>query len=166
MNLLDYQDFTATPVGTKGHKSGGKGSADAKGQGQYTYSASLVVGICQGPAAFGLVWWEKNLNPLGALPGISYIAPGADNEAPDPYWVANHPANAIGYSGTGYFTADNYQLGYSAANPAFMVEAQYLNNSVNTFDANPSFAAYDFLTNPRYGAGFPAANVDQRRHLG
>ncbi len=160
VNLLDYQDFTATPVGTKGHKSGGKGSADAKGQGQYTYSASLVVGICQGPAAFGLVWWEKNLNPLGALPGISYIAPGADNEAPDPYWVANHPANAIGYSGTGYFTADNYQLGYSAANPAFMVECQYLNNSVNTYDANPSFAAADFLTNARYGAGFPSANVD------
>jgi hypothetical protein len=159
VNLIDYQDFTATPVSGKHAK--GKGAADAKGQGKYTYSASLSLGICQGPAVFGLVWWDKNLNPLSGLPGISTINAGNDDQAPDPYWQTNHPANAIGYSGTAYFTADNYQLGFSAALPNFTVEAQALNTSVNLSDANPAYIATDFLTNSRYGAGFPLANLDQ-----
>ena len=33
-------------------------------------------------------------------------------------------------------------------------------SGVNGFDANPAAIIGDFLTNPRYGAGFPAANLD------
>src|SRR5215472_19352778 len=58
VNLLDYQDFTATPVSGKQQK--GKGGADAKGQGQFTYTASVILGVCQGPVTFNLVWWNKN----------------------------------------------------------------------------------------------------------
>jgi hypothetical protein len=161
-NLVDYQDFTATPAGGKGggHKSGGKGAADTKGQGQFTYTASLALGLCQGPVTFQLVWWEKNIAPLAALPGISTINGGFDDQAPDPFWQVNHPANAIGYSGTAYFTADNYQLGFSAALPNFTVEVQAQVTSVNLSDANPAQIATDFLTNSRYGAGFPLANLD------
>jgi Putative phage tail protein len=44
--------------------------------------------------------------------------------------------------------------------PNFLVESQYGNTSVNMTDTNPSSAAADFLTNARYGAGFPSANID------
>jgi hypothetical protein len=159
VNLIDYQDFTATPVTGKG-QSKGKGAADAKGQGQYTYSASLILGICQGPASFGLVWWERNLSALSSLPGISTINAGGDDQPADPFWTSNHPGTALGYSGTGNFTADNYQLGFSAATPNFSIECQFLNSSVNMYDANPAAITTDFLTNSRYGAGFPAANLD------
>jgi hypothetical protein len=159
VNLLDYQDFTATPVTPKHQK--GKGSADAKGQGRYTYSASLILGVCQGPVSFGLVWWEKNVAPLIALPGLSSINSGNDDQASDPFWQTNHPTNAIGYSGTANFTADNYNLGSSAALPNFTVEVRCQTSSVNQSDANPASIAIDFLTNPRYGAGFPAGNLDQ-----
>jgi Putative phage tail protein len=164
-NLLDYQDFTATPAGTKGSYGGktghgGKGSADAKGNGQYTYSASVILGICQGPIGVGLCWWNKNLSPLPDLQGISTINLGNDDQDPDPYWQANHETDAIGYSGTANFTADNYQLGYSAALPNFTVEVYAGSSSVNGSDANPADIVIDFLTNPRYGAGFPPANLD------
>jgi Putative phage tail protein len=159
VNLLDYQDFTATPV--TGKQAKGKGSADAKGQGKYTYSASLILGICQGPVQLGLVWWERNVSLLVNLPGISTINLGNDDQPPDPYWETNHPGDAIGYSGTANFTADNYQLGYSAALPNFTVEVLAAATSVNGSDANPANILVDFLTNARYGAGFPAANLDQ-----
>ncbi len=165
-NLLDYQDFTATPAGGKGgpggKSHGGKGGADAKGNGQYTYTVSVVLGICQGPADFGLVWWNKNISALPDLQGISTINAGNDDQDPDPYWIANHPGDAIGCSGTANFTADNYQLGYSAALPNFSVEVYGAQNAtaVNGSDANPASIVTDFLTNARYGAGFPPANLD------
>jgi hypothetical protein len=163
VNLLDYQDFTATPASGKGGGHKGKGSADAKGQGQYTYSASLILGICQGPSSlgFGLVWWDKNISDLAFLPGISTIENGGDDQAADPYWQTNHAGNALGYSGTANFTADNYQLGASGALPNFSVEVLNPLGCVNQRDANPASIAVDFLTNPRYGSGFPAANLDQ-----
>jgi hypothetical protein len=163
VNLIDYQDFTAIPVTPKEQKGKGgkgKGGADAKNQGKYTYTASVIVGICQGPVGFGLVWWDKNICPLSGLPGISSINSGADGQAPDPYWEANHPANAIGYSGTANFTADNYQLGYSGALPNFAIEVLAAATAVNLCDGNPAAIITDFLTNSRYGAGFPAANLD------
>ena len=49
-NLLDYDDFTATPSSKTGGK--GKGGGGGKGGGQqYTYSASFIMGMCQGPIA-------------------------------------------------------------------------------------------------------------------
>jgi len=167
-NLLDYQDFTATPAGGKGGKSngqahgGGKGGTDAKGNGQYTYTASVILGICQGPVQFGLCWYNKDITVLYDLQGLSTVNSGADDQDADPYWVTNHPGNAIGYSGTANITADNYQLGYSAALPNFSVEVYgaEAGSSANGYDANPAAIVTDFLTNPRYGAGFSAANLD------
>ncbi len=159
-NLLDYQDFTATPV-SSGIK--GKGGGAGKGTQEYDYSASIVMGLCQGPIlGWGLVWYDRSVNNFLALPGLSTVNAGNDGQAPDPYWVANHPANAIGYSGTANWTADNYQLGMSAQLPNFSVEVLGLESTsgVNGYDANPAAIVIDFLTNPRYGAGFPIANLD------
>jgi hypothetical protein len=160
-NLVDYDDFTATPAssGLKG-KGGGGGKT---GNQQYNYSASVILGVCQGPVAgFGTVWWDKNTAALAGLPGLSTINLGADGQAADPFWVTNHPAKALGYSGTANLTLDNYQLGMTATLPNFSVEVIGIESAsgINGFDANPAAIVIDFLTNPRYGAGFPAANLD------
>jgi hypothetical protein len=161
-NLLDYDDFRATPSSKTGGK--GKGGGGGKGGGQqYTYSASFIMGLCQGPiAGSGTVWWDKNISTLASLPGLSSINLGADGQATDPFWVTNHPAKALSYSGTANFTCANYQLGNTATLPNFSVEIQGMEagSGVNGFDANPAAVVADFLTNPRYGAGFPNANLD------
>lgn len=160
-NLVDYDDFTATPA-SSGLKGKG-GSGGKTGNQQYNYSASVILGVCQGPVlGFGTVWWDKNTAPLSGLPGLSTINLGADGQASDPFWVTNHPAKALGYSGTANFTLDNYQLGMTATLPNFSVEVIGIEASsgINGFDANPAAIVTDFLTNGRYGAGFPAANLD------
>jgi Putative phage tail protein len=160
-NLIDYDDFTATPAssGVKG-KGGGGGKSGSQ---QYKYSASVILGVCQGPVAgFGMVWWDKNTSPLAALPGLSTTNLGGDGQVADPFWVTNHPAKALGYSGTANFTLDNYQLGPTATLPNFSVEVIGIESAsgIDGFDANPAAIVTDFLTNPRYGAGFPATNLD------
>ncbi len=147
-NLIDYDDFTATPAssGLKG-KGGGGGKS---GNQQYNYSASVILGVCQGPVAgFGTVWWDKNTAPLSGLPGLSTINLGADGQASDPFWITNHPAKALGYSGTANFTLDNYQLGTTATLPNFSVEVIGIEagSGINGFDANPAAIVTDFLTN-------------------
>src|SRR6516225_3436015 len=164
-NLLDYDDFTATPSKQAGGK--GKGGGGGKGGGQqYMYSASFIMGICQGPiAGFGLAWWDKNIGLVTRLQSISSINLGSDGQTIDPYWSSAHPAKAIGYSGTASIVFANYQLGNTATLPNFNFEiigvgAGAAGASPNGYDANPAHIVSDFLTNPRYGANFPSANLD------
>ena len=164
-NLLDYDDFTATPSKQAGGK--GKGGGGGKGGGQqYMYSASFIMGICQGPiTGFGLAWWDKNIGIVTGLQSISSINLGSDGQTIDPYWASAHPAKAIGYSGTANIVFANNQLGNTATLPNFNFEvfgvgAGISGASPNGYDANPAQIVSDFLTNPRYGANFPSANLD------
>jgi len=83
-NLLDYDDFTATASKQGGGK--GKGGGGGKGGGQqYMYSASFIMGLCQGPiAGLGLAWWDKNIGTTTGLPSISSIILGGDGQTIDP----------------------------------------------------------------------------------
>ena len=74
----------------------------------------------------------------------------------------HYPNNAINYSGTAFFTGDQYQLGPSPALPNFNVEIYGLEygTAPNGCDANPAAIVSDLLTNTRYGAQFPTANLD------
>src|SRR4029077_10466156 len=161
-NLLDYDDFR----GMASSKTGGQGKGGGGGKGggqQYTYSASFIMGLCQGPiTGVGTVWWDKNISSLGALSGLASINLGDDGQPGDPFWLTNHPAKALGYSGTANFVCANYQLGNTATLPNFSVEIQGIAaaSGVNGFDASPAAVVADFLTNTRYGAGFPSANLD------
>jgi hypothetical protein len=164
-NLLDYDDFTATPSKQAGGK--GKGGGGGKGGGQqYMYSASFIMGICQGPiTGLGLAWWDKNIGDVAGLQSISSINLGADGQTIDPYWASTHSAKAIGYSGTAYITFANYQLGNTATLPNFNFEvigvgAGASSASPNGYDANPAQIVSDFLTNARYGTNFPSVNLD------
>jgi hypothetical protein len=127
------------------------------------YQVDFVAGLCQGPVAnFGLLWYSKTVTTLLGGTGISFSAAGADGQATDSYWIAHYPNNAINYSGTAFFTGDQYQLGPSPALPNFNVEIYGLEygTAPNGCDANPAAIVSDLLTNTRYGAQFPTANLD------
>ena len=158
-NLIEYGDFKATPASRQGAK--GKGGGGGKGGGQqYNYSASVIIGVCQGPiAGIGAVWWDKNVGTLSSLPAALYL--GSDRQAPDPYWQTNHAGTALGYSGTANVVANNYAMGNTATLPNFSFEVYGVLSlsGTNALDANPASIVADVLTNSRYGAGFPAANL-------
>jgi Putative phage tail protein len=158
-NLIEYDDFQATSSSRQG--GAGKGGGGGKGGGQqYKYSASVIMGVCQGPiAGIGTVWWDKNVGALSSLPAAVYV--GSDGQATDPYWQTNHTAEALGYSGTATVVANNYAMGNTATLPnfSFEVHGSLSLSGTNGLDANPASIVYDFITNPRYGAGFPAANL-------
>lgn len=146
----------------KGGAVGAVTGKNGKGQAQITeYIASFILGFCQGPVGgFGQGWYDKYITDaktgLGGFYSVNY---GADGQDPDPYWVSNHPSKAIGYSGTVNFAFANKNLGPSTTLPNFSVEIfALLNSAPNGYDADPSLIIQDFLTNPRYGAGFPLAN--------
>jgi len=158
-NLIEYDDFQATPSSRQG--GAGKGGGGGKGGGQqYKYSASVIMGVCQGPiAGIGTVWWDKNVGALSSLPAAVYV--GSDGQMTDPYWQTNHAAEALGYSGTATVVANNYAMGNTATLPnfSFEVHGSLSLSGTNGLDANPASIVSDFLTNPRYGAGFPPANL-------
>ena len=157
-NLIDYDDFKAVPSNRQGT---GKGGGGGKGGGQqYKYSASVIMGLCQGPiAGIATVWWDKNIGTLSSLPAAVYL--GNDGQAADPYWQTYHSAKALGYSGTAVVVANNYAMGNTATLSNFSFEVQGLLSlsGINSQDANPAAIVADFLTNARYGAGFPVANL-------
>lgn len=158
-NLIDYDDFKGAP---SSQQSGiGKGGGGGKGGGQqYKYSASVIMGVCQGPiSGIGTVWWDKNVGVLSSLPAAVYL--GSDGQAADPYWETRHAAKAIGYSGTATIVANNFAMGNTATLPNFSFEVEGLLSlsGTNGFDANPAAIVADFLTNPRYGAGFPETSL-------
>lgn len=70
------------------------------------------------------------------------------------------PNEAIGYNGLAY-VAMNLSLGSAPSLPNFNFEIQGMfSNSVSgSQDADPSLVVSDLLTNNKYGAGFPSAQV-------
>ena len=61
----------------------------------------------------------------------------------------------------GLHSGQNDTMGDTATLPNFSFEVQgrLTLSGTNGLDANPAAIISDFLTNPRYGAGFPAANL-------
>jgi Putative phage tail protein len=163
VNLLDYQNFNSNGKSAKGGKGGVVGGGGGKAGGQTNYQVDFIAGLCQGPVNnFGLLWYNKTVTTLEGGTGISFSTVGSDGQTTDSYWTTNYPNNAINYSGTAFFTGDQYQLGQSPALPNFNVEVYGMEygTAPNGCDANPANIVIDLLTNSRYGAEFPLANLD------
>src|SRR5271157_100748 len=162
-NLLDYDDFKATASSASGGKGGKGGGGGKGGSQQYMYSASFILGLCQGPIEnIGTAWADKNVGVTETAPA-SYINVlfGTDGQAVDSFWETNHPAKAISYSATAAVVLGIYQLGNMATLPNFSFEIiSAFTDGPNGADANPASIVTDFLTNLRYGANFPSANLD------
>jgi hypothetical protein len=152
-----------------GKGGGGKGKGSKKSQ---DFSVDLAVALCQGPITFNennLVFANSSVEAFsatasGAGKGSSgnqlnfYI--GSDGQG------ITHPVGAsnVNYSGTCVVTATPMDLGPSPAIPNLSFEINALEYDTGgpdfPLDANPANVVTAFLTDPRYGAGFPAANLD------
>ena len=142
VNLLDYQNFTPSGKTGKGGKGGviGGGST-GKGGNQTNYQVDFAAGLCQGPVnGFGEIWYNKTVTTFLGTPGLSFAAVGSDGQTTDSYWASNYPSNAVNYSGTAFFTADQYPLGSSPALPNFNIEivGMEAGTAPNGVDANPA----------------------------
>ncbi|HVB17253.1 MAG TPA: phage tail protein [Stellaceae bacterium] len=167
VNLIEFWGFS----GSSGGKGGkGLGPAGGKKGANQNFSVDVAFGLCQGPVSFtgpsgNLRIWSNGgvAQGLGTV-GLNGYA-GDDGQSPDPVFASADPNTPVlGYSGTCYVTGTPLQLGGSPALPSLQFEiggvAAGTAGPEFQFDARPDAIVSDLLTNPRYGAGFPAGNLD------
>ena len=105
------------------------------------------------------------VNPPTTQVGLS-VARGELGQAV-PSWLpaVAPPAQSLGYSGIAYAHASNYALGPDAALQFHNFEIEGFmaySISATTPDIDPSAAAWDLLSNARYGANFPTQWLGDR----
>ena len=162
-NVVWYQNFQVHAGGGGGKGGGAKGGMFGGGGGavSYTYSADLILALCEGPiGGIGIIWKDQSIYTLPMLGLILYD--GAAAQAPWPYLSALYPGQALAYQGTAYVCAASYNLGAAAAisNHNFEIVGILAGTGINGIDADPALVIADFLTNPQYGAGFDPASID------
>lgn len=187
-NLLAIGEFFGPGGGKKGKKAGplpitgtsnsigkgggGKGSGGKKGAGgkkTQDFSVDVDMGLCQGPVqAPTTVWSGVSHAPFGSAALNIHFYNGHDNQTADPTFAGL--GDVVGYSGTAHVTVTPMDLGPSPVLPNLSFEIPGLFTGVNTgtslsLESNPSDVVHDFLSNPRYGAGFPAALIDPDIYL-
>lgn len=166
-NMFWYGDFKST-AHTTTTKSGGKGGKTKTKNTTYTYSASLMLGLCENKIKdIGIIWRDKEqivtkteggvqLKPIDQ---IGFELFDGDHNPVWGYLASKHPDEAVHYPFLGYVACANYDLGGSAAlsNHNFEVISD-ITFSETIHDANPADVIEDFITNPRYGAA-PSLNM-------
>lgn len=154
-NLLWYGDFKAT---AHTQKQGGKGGGGKSTT--YTYSASMVMGLCHGTVVdIPSVWKGKSRTTLGSL-GISRLG-GAVGQ---PVWsgLVGKGSEAVGYSGLAGVAVKAYELGDSPSleNHSFEVlHSSAFSVDASIADVDPAGAVRELMLNQLQGAGLPAAIV-------
>src|ERR1700733_6187737 len=163
-NLIWYANFQAVPggggkgVGGKGGVFGGGGAAASS---SYTYTADLIMALCEGPiSGVGLIW--KDLAIYVPLELGLGIFTGTTPQIVWPYLQALYPHNALAYQGTAIAWGAGYNLGDSASigNHNFEIIGILAGSGANDVDADPALVIQDFLTNAQYGCGFNPASID------
>lgn len=153
-NLLWDNGFTATPVNTPasgggkggGGSGGGKGGKGGSGGTSYTYSANMIMGLCEGPINQVLtVWVAQALKTLAKLELVLHT--GAFGQAVWPFLADNYPNQAYPYSGVANVAADPYHLGSSATLPNLNFEVCGFGSlrTWNEVDTIPSVSPYQIL---------------------
>ena len=160
-NVVWYNNFQQ-------HNASGKGGGKGGGSRSYTYSASIIMALCEGTiSGIGNVWTGSVTPVTLSKVGLS-LAQGTMSQAAWSYAASAYPAQALAYPGTAYLYAQNFNLGPSASvgSNSFEVFAPLYQSGCNGIDADPALVIQDFLTNPRYGCGFPASSIDTASLLG
>jgi hypothetical protein len=162
-NLIWYANFQAH-AGGGGKGVGGKGGSLGGGAvagSDYTYTADIMLALCEGPIdGIGLIWNNLAIYALAELGLGSYN--GTTPQATWTYLAAYYPDNALAYQGTAYAWGAGYNLGDSASigNLNFELFGILSGSGVNGIDADPAEVIQDFLTNAQYGVGFNPASID------
>ncbi len=156
----------------KGSGSSNKGSS-ATGDGHFEYHTSFEMGLCEGPIkGISTVWKGSEItNTFSA--GIWTIFKGTTTQNPWGVLTTYFTAQALAYRGLAYITSFNYDLGSTPSLPQYSFEVNGLldgsagfDAAGNHWDADPAQIIQDFLTNARYGVGFPSASIDTTTLLG
>ena len=159
-NVIWYDGFAASPVYTT-TSSGKGGSSTTSSVTSYTYSASVIMALCEGPiAGINQIWKGQSVYALSDL-GLSLFI-GTTPQSTWSYLASAYSAEALAYQGTAYVAGENYDLSDSASldNHNFEVEGFRYATGANGVDADPALAVSDFLTSAQYGVGFPAGSID------
>lgn len=154
-NLVWYDDF-------KSHKKKQKAGKGGGSQTTYTYSASVILGLCEGPI-IGVGKTFKDSEKIASYSSLGMsLFTGTYPQSPWGYLTSAHPDAALAYSGLAYLAVANYDLGQSASLPnhSFEVFGPEYDTAPLGHDADCADVIYDFLTNFNYGVLFPVANID------
>ncbi|MDE1988905.1 MAG: phage tail protein [Betaproteobacteria bacterium] len=145
-NVIWYGDFKATQQTQKVGKGFGGATSSS-----YTYQASYLNGLCEGPIiGIANVWSGNSIVLLSTLAPFS--ATGTASQAP---WSAlPSPAN-LSYAYTALFGVDNMALGGSPTLPNYNYEvAGLLQFGSGILDANPSAILTDICSSTTHGVPF------------
>jgi hypothetical protein len=159
----------ATPVWAVGttHDVGGKGGG-GQSETTYEYYMGIIGGLCEGPIQGIKRYWQgKDAYP--SLEGGHYgdvfwfIHKGELGQAQDAYFNGSYQSQGLGYNLLAYCFRSNVYLGDSPDLPNCSFEiigpgSQWNGETLIAPDTLPSFIIFDLLTNPQYGAGFPASS--------
>jgi len=163
-NLLWYGDFIAVPHTTTttsgGGGKGGGGGSTTQTHTSYTYTAGVVLGICEGPVVgYDKAWASKDITDNATLGLTEFLGSYAQN--PWSYLTTNHPADAYTYRGTAYVATSALDLGDNSGMPnlSFEVEALLFASAITPPDLNVATVVDDILPNTNYGAGFPSSQI-------
>jgi len=161
-DMVWYDDFTAIPHTTE-TTQGGKGGGVKQQNTTYTYTAGVLLAVCEGPfpgeSFTTKVWADKKVVTPGAL-GLSQFV-GTLAQAPWGYLTTNHPSQALAYAGTVFLAAAALDLGDQAGLPNMSFEVSGFYSTDMGVDANPGNIVADLVTSDLFGAapGTPL-NVD------
>ena len=157
-NVIWYSNFQTQ---TQTENSGGKGFFRTSSTSGNTYTADLILALCEGPiAGIGQIWKDQAIYTLGSL-GLSLFT-GTTPQGVWGYLAANDPAQALAYQGTAYVCAASYALGSNAeiSNHNFEVEGVLHASGVNGVSAISlcrmlsSFATRPFSASRNKSSGF------------
>lgn len=157
-NLIWYGDFRA--IAHEQSYSGGKGGGGAAGSSiYYTYTTSVMWGLCEGEVKSINGYWKDSAG-LADLGDTITSFNGGGNQNAWSYLTSYHPDQALNYRGHAYACAANYDLGQSAnlGNHSFDVTGK-LSFSTTIDEANPRDVIFDYLVNQTYGVGFSGSLV-------
>jgi len=124
-NLIWYGNFSynggsGSGKGGKGGIAGGGGKAGGSGA---SYSASFMLGICEGPVDAILELWDNKTPEALASQGVSAFD-GYQGQPAWSYLSSADPSQALGYSSMAYAASANYNLGNQPELPNFNFEVR------------------------------------------
>lgn len=172
-NLIYNNGFRSTG-GTGG---GGKGlfGGGKQGNAQIQYFSTFIAAIGEGQlGAIIAIFQDQKVFTPATIPSSFIYFNGAVGQEPWDYIVEHWPLDAFSYADTAYIGGQDYPLDSSATIPQFNFMIQgffagtiplwpwtnYDNSGPYYLDADLALVIPDLLTNPRYGAGFPASLID------
>lgn len=158
INMLWYSDFVATAIQMKqggGGKGGGGGRSTST---SYEYSASFILGVCEGPiASMPAMFMDKSVASPATFGFTVFL--GTATQAVWSHLISEHSSpEQIPYNLHAYIAVNKFNLGASAALPNLSVVVNGLlieggGGHANS-NAEPSQILIDYCTSPTHGCNF------------